>query len=205
MGNNSSSLKIPDKNNYFCSYEKQYDYHTHSVIKESVDLSNYINNSGNFIYQHIINQIKSLGYSIKLDVPIIPVYNKKSTIKKIISSIESIGFLSSDYTDRLSDLIFKSKCYFPRIENIRTLLSDENILIAGIVLDEELFKFLKQTYKKDVSDIICIVGYDSENILIKTTWTNETISINNKFVPNLYELWTINIESPENKIISNFN
>ena len=206
MGNNNSNLiKFPNENNYFVSYKKQYDYQTSSDVLESIDLSNFMNNNDiTFIYQIIFNQIRTLGYSIKLKEPVIPVYSKNSTIKQRIDAIEKLGFMSSDYRDILSDLIFDSKCYFPRIENIKSLLSDGHILLAGIVLDKELVKSISSEYhfRNQITDIICIVGYNSESLLIKTKWVNETINLENKFITNLQEIWRINIESPENKIIS---
>lgn len=206
MGNtNSTAFKLPYENKYFFSYEKQYD--SNGIIKDSIDLSNFIQDNGNFIYQIIFNQIINLGYSIKLKVPKMDLYKKTSTIKEIIQSIKAYGFLSSDYTDNLSDLKFTSKCYFPRLKNIKILLSQNHILIAGIIIDHELMKSILPNFvlKNEVSDIIVIVGYNSENILIKTLWTPEVLSINISFIQNIKEIWTILIESPENYLNLNLN
>ena len=121
----------------------------------------------------------------------------------MIGSIKNIGFLSSDYSDTLSDLVFKTKCYFPRLKNIKRLLSDKNILIAGIIVDKDLVKslnFENVVLNNNVTDIVCIVGYDSEHILLKTMWITETVFLKNEFVKNIKEIWSINIENPEIKI-----
>jgi hypothetical protein len=201
MGN-SQSINIPTENKYFISYCKQYDVTIEDIIfKDSIELIlNYENISSNFILSIIYSQINNLGYSIKLKVPTYNIFKKDSSIKEIIEYIEKKGFLCSDYSDILSDLIFDYQCYYPRLPNIKYLLNKNNILIAGIILDNNLMKSLNLNFpKKDVTDIICIVGYDNDHILIKSTWIQEKILLKNEFINNIKEIWTINIKSPDNK------
>jgi hypothetical protein len=205
MGNNIS-FQFPNENKYCCSNEKKYNVIQGTIIKESIDLSKFISNNDNFIYQIIFYQINSLGYSINLKPPIISPYSKNNTIKERIDLIEKIGFISSDYRDILSDLIFTTKCYFPTLENIKSLLSEGNILLAGIILDPLLVKSISSNeFNKKICDVVCIVGYNFESLFIKCTWTQEIINLDYNFLDNFQEIWTIIIESPENKIISKIN
>jgi hypothetical protein len=102
----------------------------------------------------------------------------------------------------LSDITIKRICYYPTLCNIKALLSKGNVLIAGIILDP-LFcnNILQQVIPTLITDIVLIVGYTPTSVIIKTSWTPETIEVPNEFIANFKEMWDIFINSPEDKYI----
>ena len=90
------------------------------------------------------------------------------------------------------------KPYKVSLNNIKYLLSQGNILIAGIVLDERFgMEVLQKVVHSLLTDIVLIVGYNAENIYILSNWKPEIIKIDNCFVDNILEIWNIEINSPE--------
>jgi hypothetical protein len=186
MGNTNG---VPKENKFYSSYCKQYDFVPESdIILEPIEL-----NTNNFIFEIIHQQITNLGYSIKLKVPEYDIFKKNASIKEMIHSIQVHGFMSSDYTDVLSDLKIKGKCYFPKNLKIKGIP-----LLAGIILDNDIMKSINfPNIPKEVTDIICIVGYTPNNLLIKTTWSDKILNLDISFINNIKEVWEITVESPE--------
>jgi hypothetical protein len=187
MGNTNG---IPRENKFYSSYCKQIDLIDRPIL-ESVDLGSL--NSNNFIVEIIQQQITKLGYSIKIKVPEI---NNNNTIKEMINTIKLNGFMSSDYSGVLSDLKINGTCYYPR--NIKYLISKGTPLVAGIILDNDIMKSIDfPEIPQEVTDIICIVGYTQDSLLIKTTWSYKILNLDISFIDNIKEVWEIIIESPE--------
>jgi len=193
MGNTNG---VPTEHKFYSSYCKQIDLDlTNEPIRESVALN--FNENSNFIFSIIYSHINNLGYSIKLRKSDYHNFKTNSSIKEMIEIIKSRGFLSSDNTDVLSDLQINGMCYYPR--NIKNLINKNRLLLAGIILDNDIMESIDYPdIPKEITDIICIVGYTPDNILIKTTWSNDKVlSIDNKFIDNIKEVWDIIVESPE--------
>uniref|UniRef100_A0A6C0IAM3 Uncharacterized protein n=1 Tax=viral metagenome TaxID=1070528 RepID=A0A6C0IAM3_9ZZZZ len=198
MGNGTSKLDLPNENKYYMSCVEQCDYIPYIDLKESIDLSNII--PGKFKIIDIIDyQLKDLGYSVNTKDPS---YTRKSTIPELIKNIQTNGLYSADRTDSLSDVVFETQCYYSNLLNIKKLLNKKRMVLAGIILDRPLIKSIEpgSYFDKKVTDIICIVGYTGDNLLIKTSWTTETLELNIKFISNIKELWTIVLKVPEIKI-----
>ena len=191
MGNTNG---VPTENKFYSSYCNQEYVPDIGIINESVDLGNF--NTNNFIFEIIHRQIANLGYSIKLKVPEYNIFKKNASIKEMLHNITLHGFKSSDHTDVLCDLKIKGTCYYPK--NLKNLLNKGNPLLAGIILDNDIMKSLYYPIiPEEVTDIICILGYTSDNLLIKTTWCDKTLNLDNKFIENIKEVWEITVESPE--------
>ena len=199
MGNTTSrNVTIPEYNRYTISYCKQKNYSEEILIKESIDLSlmipQTIKDSTDIIYFVILNEINKQGYSLK---PGTFYFDKWQSINEMIDNCKS--FSSSDFTDVLDDLVIVKNCYVSTMDNIKKVLSSKKIIIAGIIVDTDLVKSLTDEYQeiKQVTDIICIHGYTSEgDLLIKTSWKNESITLNKSFIENIKEIWTIEIKTP---------
>lgn len=196
MGNNNTkSLIVPVYNKYIISYCKQKNYKGDVISAESIDLSymipQNITESTNIIYYTIFDEINKQGYSLTQGNFY---FDRSKPLNELINSCNS--FLSSDGTDALDDIIINSHCYVPTMDNIKKLLNNKKIIIAGIILDLDLIKSISDEYPElnQVTDIICITGYTSEdNLLIKTAWKNEIVELNNSFVENIKEIWSIDI------------
>ena len=205
MGLSESKISLPSEKIFYCSYCKQDDY-KFTILKEYVDLINLINIKKidfnyivDFINKTLYYKIKNLGYSIK-ETPTSFINTKEISLKQIIENICERGFFSSDKTERLTDIIIKPICYKPTLNNIKGLLSDGNILIAGIIIDDDFNANVLNNQiviRENVSDIIIIIGYNENNISVLSNWYEEPFFINNKFVSNIIEIWNIEINSPE--------
>ena len=203
MGQTQSDF-IPSGKHYKYSYCKQLDNLVYTFLPESINLSlnlnlnlskneNYILN---FIYVSIYYKIKNLGYNIKENTNYyIPTNNVQ--LNTIIENVALKGIMSSS-NEVLKDLSIVGKPYKVSLNNIKYLLSQGNILIAGIVLDERFgMEILQKVVHSLLTDIVLIVGYDAESIYILSNWKSEIIKINNCFIDNILEIWNIEINSPE--------
>ena len=150
----------------------------------------------NLIYVSIYYKIKNLGYNIKENKNYyISTYNIQ--LNTIIENVALKGIMSSS-NEVLKDLSIVGKPYKVSLNNIKYLLSQGNILIAGIVLDERFgMEVLQKVVHSLLTDIVLIVGYNAENIYILSNWKPEIIKIDNCFVDNILEIWNIEINSPE--------
>ena len=205
MGQTQSNF-IPSGKHYKYSYCKQLDNLVYNILPESINLSlnlslnlssskneNYILN---LIYVSIYYKIKNLGYNLKENKNhYISTYNTQ--LNTIIENVALKGIMSSS-NEVLKDLSIVGKPYKVSLNNIKYLLSQGNILIAGIVLDERFgMEVLQKVIHSLLTDIVLIVGYNAENIYILSNWKPEIIKIDNCFVDNILEIWNIEINSPE--------
>ena len=75
-------------------------------------------------------------------------------------------------------------------------------------MDQEFIEsILKCDYLNNsdiISDIILIVGYTPDTLLIKTSWVPDTLEIPLNYIGNIKELWNISIYSPEEKYFEEF-
>jgi hypothetical protein len=191
--------------NYLISYVKQCNYsYDDSIHKNNIDLSNFYisleseNKIYSLIYGSLFYKLNEIGYSIK---PIIPRYipGNENSLEDIIKKIMEYGFLLSNYSDVLNDLIITRTCYYPTLNNIKSLLNQGNILIGGILIDSELINFLEKDNISDTntiigSDIILIMGYSDLGLLIKTNYSD--VLIDYKFIDNIKEVWNIVLKPP---------
>jgi hypothetical protein len=182
MGQTQST--IPSGKKYLVSYCKQHNVKESTKLLESVDLSNLLVRKGllNSVFEY---KTRFLGYSFK------PIdFETGIPLNKILKNV------------KLENLSFKCRCYTVSLENIKYFLSNFNVLIAGVIIDKKLSK---EIFKKEIntkpSDIVLIVGYTPENLLLKTTWFEEILSLPFEFLCNIKEIWNINILSSEDKYL----
>ena len=202
MGQSSSSnlvYNLPKNKQFKLSYCK----HKNMIINDTVypteiDLSNILNTEITLIESVFYYKISHCGYS--LDTFKLTDFNKK----RLIDYFQTLRIIAN--SEFLTDLVIHTGCYVPNLNNIRYFLSKGSVLIAGIVLDNTLLSEvlnINEPFTGIITDIILIVGYTMDYIIIKTEWTSETINLDNKFLPNIRELWNIDIKSPIENNISN--
>jgi hypothetical protein len=217
LSKESKLIKLPKTKKYLISYvkleniPKQNEYDN----KNEINLSNVFTDLGpskysvKLIYGALIYKLKMIGFWIIPNIPDFD-FNKESPLNIILENIKN-GFLLSDYSDLL-DVEIKTNGYYATIENIRYLLNNGNILVAGIILDNELINNLTNENESNetVSDIILILGYNPTGLIIRTTWFNEqkNIILDYNFIDNIKEVWNITISNSfgnKKKINNNSN
>jgi len=146
------------------------------------------------IMQFIYYKLKNVGYNLtplKIDYPY---YN----IDDILSQINSKGIPVLNHTS-LNDFKIIKQCYEPSLNNIYHFLNKGNILLGGIILNEEfindVLKIDKEPYIGIISDLILIVGYNPDNIFIKTNWCKKNIKVKNEYLNNIKEIWNVEIKT----------
>lgn len=199
MGNQQSLL--PSGKNYVISYCKHLNFKTRIDIANETNLISGIqidtSNQYNLILSVFYNKINSCGYSLK------PVYKLPfvvAPLENILKQIKELGFYS--HNKKLSDITLKTKCYTPKLKSIKSLIYLGNILIAGLVIDEDFAKnVLKQETKQLLSDIILIVGYTEKELIAKSIYSEFTIP--NEYTTSIKEVWNIEVETPEDLYFEN--
>ena len=195
MGN--AQFKIPSGKNYLISYSKQSRYTPIQFISNEtnlvtgIDISN--KSSLHLLYSVFYYHLHALGYSLKsivypLPGPVLP-------LDELIFHIIKRGFYSSDTP--LSDIIITPKCYSPKLKTIRSLVYLGNIIVAGLVIDQELSQFLFKSKLDIITEVVLIVGYTEKDLLLKCTWSSDIVSVPNEHLSNIKEIWNIEIKSPE--------
>jgi len=166
------------------------------------------------IYSAMWYKITNLGYTIKENIPNL-LLNLREPLNECLDKIINHGFLiekDQDYNhqdynhqDYLSDLIIIKQCYQSNLDNIKYLLYTGNILVAGILIDQE---FINQVLNSDdiinvvLSDIIIIIGYNLDSLIIKTNWADTPINLSFLFIENIKEIWNFEIKSPEENYLN---
>ena len=205
MGNTTS---VPSGKNYIISYCK------HSKFKSIPDISNktnLVNGIGinNKTHTHLIYSvfyyfINNNGYSLKKMYPHGTTTNL--SLECLLKGIITKGFYSADYQKKLSDIIITPICYTPKLKTIRSLVYLGNVLIAGLIIDSYLSQLLfKVDVKQVVTEIVLVIGYNEKELLVKSIWDSEIISIPNEYISNIKEVWNIEINSPEDKFFDEKN
>lgn len=200
----SNVIELPNYKKYLISYVKLSNVEqSNEEFKPEIDLTSVFTeidpkshkNTINLIYGSIFYKLKMIGYSI---TPIIPRFLEfeKVPLNVNLENIKDHGFLLSDYQNTL-DVNIEIKCYYPTIWNIKKLINSGNILIAGIILDNELINKINSNSNNpnslNNSDVILIMGYNQTGFIIKTTWINENIELEYKFLDNIREVWNFYI------------
>jgi hypothetical protein len=200
MGNTSSKrYSLPLGKNYNISYCRQYNHR--SKIKDFIDLSSFLidqGDQGDLISKLIIYEINKHGYSLK------PIEQRFYNLP-LNQIIKNFKIKSSDNVI-LKDVSLKSRCYFVNEENIKSLLSDGNILIAGIIIDQEFSDSVldRTPINYLLTDIVLIIGY-SDKLVLKTNWCKENVYIDFNFLCNIKEIWNIIPIVPEDKFLEQGN
>lgn len=193
--NNNGIYNIPKKKNFKLSYCVQENVSELSEKRDYINLNNVIEEYTNnhLVMQIIYYKCKHAGYSLKEHV-----YPQNSyRIDHILEDISDIGLLLSNNVI-LNDIIIKRACYEPNLNNIYCFLNKGKILIGGIILTPHFIKsVLNMEVHQDetISDIVLIVGYDTDCLLLKTKWCEEIVKIENKYIKNLREIWNVEIET----------
>ena len=143
------------------------------------------------IMQFLYCRLNSSGYNLKpLNIEL-----SCRNVNEIFDEINVKGFPIKNNT-LIKDIEIIKNCYRPTLNNIYHFLNRGNILLGFIILDET---FVNETlnlknFKTIATDLVLIVGYSPESILIKTKWVDETLKIDNKFINNIRELWDITVK-----------
>jgi len=198
-------IDLPLGKNYIISYCRQYNIHEPVETREQIDLSKIIEendckNIPQLIYSVLYYKIKHLGYNT--DNFISEDFAIQLPLNEILETILSRGIKSELHHENLNDLEISIECFYPKVKNIKRLLSMGNILIGGLILDRKLLLFLEINDSVILSDIVLIVGYNTQFIMIKTTWISEILNLPIEFIDNFKELWNINVKSPEDKFFA---
>ena len=191
--NSKNDYYIPDKKMFKLSYCIHKNIKTISEIKE-INLSSLLDEYEciGAIMSLFYYKLKHMGYSIHPINIEFPYYR----LEQILDNIQCKGIIISNH-NILNDLKIINDCYAPNLNNIYHFLNNGNILLAGIILSDDFAKeVLKiEIFENDiVSDVILIVGYDTDNIFIKSTWTKDVIKIDNKFLINIKEIWNVELK-----------
>ena len=183
------NLTLPSGNNYLISYCRGYDVTKRIKCSKEINLELLISqkkiNVQELIYNVFKYKIDFLGYSIT-DLKI-----------KTIDNVPLNIYLNQI---KIMDLIITNTCYNVKLSNIKYLLNKGNIIIAGLILDCE---FIKEVFNiissEELTDIVLIIGYNLDFIIIKTSWISTPVNIPIRLLDNFKEMWNIKIESPEEK------
>jgi len=186
----SKQYNLPSSKKFVYSYCKQHTYELKNKKRNIVDLSNLINKNTSLLYKGLYYKLNNIGYSIDEVTQFI---NTDGSLKEILEEICVKGFI-----DKNKKLLIEMipTCYLPTENNIINLLSDGNIIFAGIFIDDDFAKNVLNemfTLDKTLTDIVLITGYDNNSYKILTNWTDEIISVNKEFINNFVELWNVEI------------
>jgi len=186
QGPSKKEYSLPSGKKYVFSYCRHYSLNMDSENFESINLENLLETSEEVLEQVFNYKLKNIGYSFKTSI---------KTIKGPLHNILNSVILPKDIS-------FLAKCYQVQKHIIQYFLTKGDILVCGLIMDEDfLLEILGIPFRDTLSDIILIVGYTPDKFLIKTNWTPDTLEIPWIFVENIQELWNINIESPEEKYL----
>jgi hypothetical protein len=188
---------IPNQKKIKLSYVVHETIKTKSEILESVDLSNILGTSKvSIIMQFLYYKFKIEGYSLtplKIEFPCFSIFN-------ILNEINVKGIAVLNNTE-LNDFKISKKCYKPKLNNIYHFLNKGIILLGLIILNEKFMSNILQIDTSDyndnniISDVILIVGYDKENIFIKSSWCKENIKVKNEYIDNIKEIWDVELKT----------
>lgn len=201
MGQNTSKeYLLPSGLNYIVSYCKIENLNFKTPDGSS-DLT-YFTNFDQLLLIPFYYKLHNLGYSVKSSN--FKAYLGKLPLNELILKIITLGIPNS--SGDILDVVIKSTCYYPNINNICSLLDSGNIIIAGLIMDNDFINVVLKsddyTPKEVLSDIVLIVGYNSSDFLIKTNWTSSIINVPILFIHNFREIWNIEIESPEENFLN---
>jgi hypothetical protein len=186
------SISLPTGKFFKHSYCLSHENKVLKIKNKNIDLSFLVNDyDTQLIMQVFYYKLKHLGYNLSILKHVYTGYR----IENILYSFVKEGVpINGD--EMINDLNITVEKYEPRLNNIYYHLNNGSILIAGIVLTTEFVNtlFNKTIENRTLSDIILITGYDSENLFIKTTWTNVILTIPNILLKNIREIWNINIK-----------
>ena len=204
MGQQNSKLDDHhSEDGYFIPTNKLFkiSYVIHEIIKTLSIPLNDVNIDINIdnikipiIMQFIYYKLKNVGYNLtplKIDYPY---YN----IDNIFNDINSKGIPVLNHA-ALNDFKIIKNCYEPSLNNIYHFLNKGNILLGGIILNEEfinnVLKIDKEPYFGIISDLILIVGYNTDHVFIKTNWCKKNIKVKNEYLNNIKEIWNVEIKT----------
>jgi len=189
------NYNIPNMKMFKLSYCIQNNIEFISEIKEQIDLSLLVNEFKVGIpLQFIYYKLKHAGYVFKEYSIDLQIYR----LDELLNYFSNKGiFLSKNAV--INDVKIKSKCYESNLNNIYHFLNKGNILLGGIILNEDfitnVLKLDILDYTKTISDIILIVGYNQTHIYLKTNWSNDILKVENKFIKNIREIWNIDLKT----------
>jgi hypothetical protein len=185
---------IPTTKNFKLSYRIQENVPQCEILKK-INLSKLVEEykSVNLVSQLLYYKCNHQGYSFK-EYPVSTLSYRLDHIFEYIS--EKGIFLNGNAI--ISDLSINYTCYYSNLNNIYYFLNKGSILVGGIILNK---KFINEVLQMDsnnqdiMSDIILIVGYDTDSIYLKTNWCENIVKMDNSFINNIKELWNVEIKT----------
>ena len=194
MGGTQSKYNLPSGRRYTISYAKQNEFHEKVLIKEKIHINASIENETptDMLYSICYRLLENSGYS-----PSKRYSHYQPTSMNIEESIQKIKIKT--LRGNQSDIVIHGTSYYPTLENIKKLLSQGNILVAGIVLEPEC-TVLDVVLKQRLTDVVCIIGYSGETLFIQTSWREDYLEVNCNIIK---EIWNITIDIPEDKYMDN--
>jgi hypothetical protein len=187
---------IPNRKMFKLSYVIYETNKTKSEILESVDLSNVLGTSKvSIIMQFLYYKLKLEGYTLtplKIEFPCF-------SINDILYQVNFKGIAVLNHTP-LNDFKIIKNCYKSKLNNVYHFLNKGIILLGFIILNEKFISDVLHIDTSDyiytvISDVILIVGYDKENIFIKSSWSKENIKVKNEYIDNIKEIWDVQIKT----------
>jgi len=192
----SKEYYIPDKKNFKLSYCVQESIHEIAEKHEYINLSKLVEEytTSNLVLQLLYYKLKHEGYSFK-EYNVIPISYRIDHILEYISDKGLFLFNNAS----INDIKIIKTCYESNLNTVYYFLNKGKILLCGILLNEEFIQHVLKIEPFDIhtiiSDIILIVGYDTDSIYIKTNWYEHLIKMENIFIKNIREIWNIEIKT----------
>ena len=186
--NSKNGYYMPDRKIFKLSYCIHKNITLSEIKNTNTDLSILVSDYSDVevLSQLLYYKLKHIGYT---NLKIINIEFPYYSLEHIIDNIKNIF---------IKDLKIKKECYEPNLNNIYHFLNKGRILLAGIILNDEFATEVLKLNLLDnqiVSDIILIVGYNTENIFIKSNWCKDILKVDNKFLNNIKELWNVEIST----------
>jgi hypothetical protein len=173
------STSLPS-GNVLVSYCKQHSFNEPIKILDTVDLSNVLNPERGLLNSVYEYHVRFLGGTF---TPI--EFEKGLPLNKMLK------------IKRLGHFKVKSRCYTVSLENIKKMISNFDILIAGVIIDKKFSKFIFGKVLEKVFDLVLIVGYTTDSLILKTNWFKENVEIPFEYICNIKEIHNITIQSNE--------
>jgi len=181
---------LPENKNCLLSYHTKKDLEITEKPKELIDLY-YKDEKKTPLSIFIEHSFLNIGYNI--DKVYFKDINNRS-IDEILNDIKHGVSVKEENTHIfLTEYSMVYNSYVVRFDTIKYFLSKGKMLLACFLLDKSFLNFLECSLpdEESLTDLVCIIGYTSESILLKTTWSTQVVLIPISFIDNIQEIWDV--------------